>query len=332
LLPAPVLTENFDSYPEGSVPTGWVATNFTTTRDAGEDLDNLNSDTYKNWVLVDRTRLEGLNGRIFNLPTGLIFNGQDVTTEMMSSGNLLYAESDVRGGDQVQFIVSKAFNLSAVANPLVSFSSLYEQNQDSVGTVEYSVDGGASWLPVVIYLDIIDTGGDIKYNPDGSVDAVTTLTAPNADTAAWVDNGVQKGDKYGDALLTPINAALSDYIAPRINDNPTIDKRIEVFSLAQASHKADVRLRFAQLGTGSWYFGVDNLAFYDAPGVPTSGGVPKFNTSTLQGGNMSISWTGTGTLEQADLVTGSWAPAPSQANPQNVSVAGAKARFYRIHQ
>jgi hypothetical protein len=333
VLPAPVVTENFDSYAEGSVPTGWLATNFTTTDVAGEDLDNLHSDTYKGWVVVDRTRLEGLKGRIFDLADGLKFNGQDVTTEMMSSGNLLYAESDVRGGNQVQFIISKPFNLSAVANPLLSFSSLYEQNQDSTGTVEYSVDGGVSWLPVVIYLDIIDTGGDIKYNPDGSVDAVTTLTAPNVDTAAWVDNGVQKGDKYGDALLTPITAALGDYIAPRINDNPTIDKRIEVFSLPQASHKADVRLRFAQLGTGSWYFGVDNIAFYDAPGAPISGAVPKFNTVTLQGGNMSISWTGTGTLEQADVVTGPWTTAPSQANPQNVSVTGGvNARFYRIHQ
>src|SRR5690606_33352249 len=122
--------------------------------------DNLESDTYKGWVLVDRFRLEGLKGRIFNLPaTPLMqFNGEDLTTEMLSGGNLLYVESDVRGGDQVQFIVTRPFDLSAVTNVVLSFSSLYEQNQDNIGSVEYSVDGGATWLPVIIYIDIADTG------------------------------------------------------------------------------------------------------------------------------------------------------------------------------
>ncbi len=331
VLPTPVITENFDSYTEGTAPTGWVATNFTTTVDAGEDLDNLGSDTYKGWVVVDRTRLEGLKARIFNLPTGLKFNGQDVTTEMMSSGNLLYAESDTRDDDQVQFIVSKPFNLSAVTNVLLSFSSLYEQNQDSTGTVEYSVDGGVSWLPVVIYIDTADSGGDIKYNPDGTVDALATLNGANADTASWTVNGVQKGDKYGDALLTPITQALADYIAPRINDDSTIDKRIEVFSLPEAGRKSDVRLRFAQLGTGSWYFGVDNIAFYEGPAVsaPPVGEAATLSVVKAANNQITVSWTGTGTLQSADKVDGPYTAAASQANPQTIGTTGT-AKFFRV--
>lgn len=326
ILPTPSVTENFDSTAEGTVPTGWTAINFTDTGTEGEDLDNLNSDTYKNWVAVEHSRLEALKSRIFNLPTGMMFNGQEVTAETLSSGNLLYAESDVRGGNQVQFVTSKAFNLSAITNVVLSFSSLYEQNQDSVGSVEYSVDGGATWLPVVIYLDSTET--DIKYNLDGTVDAIATLTSPNADTAGWTDNGVVKGDKYGDVLLTPINAALGDFIAPRINDDSTIDKRIEVFSLPAAGKKADVRLRLGQLGTGSWYFGVDNIAFYEGPAVAVTPGDSKLTVAKAAGGQVTIGWTGTASLQSADKVEGPYTPAGNQANPQTIPAAGT-AKFYR---
>jgi hypothetical protein len=336
VLPAPVLTENFDSYAEGSVPTGWNAINFTddiiddsTGLPYGEDLDILNSATYKGWIVVSRTRLEGLKSRIFNVAPGQTVNGVEVTS--LSDGNLLYAESDVRDDNQVQFITSAPFNLSTVTNVVMSMSSLYEQNQDSIGAVEYSVDGGTSWLPVVYFLDIADSGGDIKLNPDGTVDAVTTLTGPNADTAAWVDNGVPKGDKYGDGILAPITQALAAYIAPRINDNSTIDKRVEVFSLPQAGKKSDVRLRFSQLGTGSWYFGVDNIAFYEGPAPVSSGQQSSLAVSKATGGQITISWTGTGTLESSDNVNSGWATAASQTNPQTITPVGA-ARFFRIRQ
>jgi hypothetical protein len=335
VLPAPLVTENFDSYDEGAVPTGWNAINFTTTITDHdfEDLDDLNSDTYKGWIVVSRDRLSGLKSRIFNVAPGQTLNGADVTVDDLSQGNLLYAESDTRDGDQVQFITSKPFNLSSITNVVMTFSSLYEQNQDNIGAVEYSVDGGTSWLPVVYFLDIADSGGDIKLNPDGTVDAVATLTSPNADTAAWVDNGVQKGDKYGDGILAPITQALGDYIAPRINDDPVIDKRIEVFRLPQASKKADVRLRFSQLGTGSWYFGVDNIAFYEDPAPITTGGggTATLTIATATGGQLTVSWTGSGTLESADAVTGPWTSAASQSNPQTVSTSGS-AKFFRIRQ
>ena len=58
---------------------------------------------------------------------------------------------------------------------------------------------------------------------------------------------------------------------------------------------------------------------------------PKFNAPTLQGGNLVLSWTGTGTLQQSDSLTGGWGTAPSQANPQNVPATSGK-KFYRISQ
>lgn len=45
---------------------------------------------------------------------------------------------------------------------------------------------------------------------------------------------------------------------------------------------------------------------------------------------VSLSWTGAGTLEQTESLTSpNWQPAPSQANPQTTSTAGAM-KFFRI--
>lgn len=332
VLPTPKVTENFDSYADGSVPTGWNAWNFTdcsgdfcTT--PGMDINNLNSDSYRGWIAVARATLEPLKSRIFQVAAGETLNGQPVTVDDLSTGSLLYAESDARGGNQAQFIISKPFDLSQITNVVMSFASLYEQNQDSMGSVEYSVDGGKNWLPVVYFIDTKDSGGDIVLNLDGSVDAVKTLTNPNTDTAYWTDNGVAKGGKYGDGIAAPITQALAPYITPRWNDNAVVDKRIEAFRLSEAGKKADVRLRFAQLGTGSWYFGVDNLAFYEDP-APVSQPVSVKLTITASGANVTIAWTGTGTLQEASSIGGTWTASSGQSNPQTIAASGTK--FYRV--
>lgn len=42
----------------------------------GDNLDDLNSDTYKGWVVVSRTRLEGLKTRIFQVCPGKLLTGR----------------------------------------------------------------------------------------------------------------------------------------------------------------------------------------------------------------------------------------------------------------
>lgn len=329
VLPAPAIFEDFNSYTEGDVPTGWAQTNYTDCSGGfcatpGLDLDNLNSDTYRAWVVVGKDRLNGLKSRIFaNIAPNQMSNGVPVTA--LSDGNLIYAESDVRDGNQVQFLYTKAYNLSAVKNAAVAFSSLYEQNQDSLGAVEYSVDAGATWQPVVYYLDFLDAGGDIRTHSDGTVDAVLTFNEPNTDTAYWTVNGVQKGGNYGDGIAAPITQALGRFVAPRANDDPVEGKRLEIYRLPLAGGKSDVRLRFAQLGTGSWYFGVDNLGFYDVP-APMA---PRLTIAAGSANNLSVAWIGAGTLLEATSVTGPWTVSASQANPQTVPIAGAQ-KFYRI--
>ena len=57
---------------------------------------------------------------------------------------------------------------------------------------------------------------------------------------------------------------------------------------------------------------------------------PKFNAPTLSGGNVTISWTGGGTLlESTDFQN--WTPvAGNPASPYIVSASSAAYKFYRV--
>ncbi|MHB8520676.1 MAG: hypothetical protein ACYDH9_07945 [Limisphaerales bacterium] len=337
ILPTPVLTENFDEYANGEIftngpsKTNWYAFNYSDSCTAGFDLTDATSDAYKGWIVITADQMTTFESDTANIRPGELLNGQPITS--LFSGNVLFAESDNRCGSQVQFIISKSFDLSSVTNPVLSFSSLYKQNQDSEGTVEYSVDGGTNWLPVIYFLDT----PDIVVKPDGSVDAVATMENPNLDTASWKDSlGQSKGGKYGDALGAPITQALAPYIVPRINDDKTEGKRMEVIRLPQASKQSDVRLRFSQLGTCSWYFGIDNIAFYDVAGGPTVPLTGPTLSAALSAKNLTLSWpaSATGfTLESAvSLTNPSWAPVGGVANNSVVVQVGAGNQFYRLRK
>jgi len=58
---------------------------------------------------------------------------------------------------------------------------------------------------------------------------------------------------------------------------------------------------------------------------------PFFNAPTLSAAGVSISWTGTGTLEETTALPGNWSTSPSQTNPQTVPATGVT-KFYRIRQ
>ncbi|HAM70094.1 MAG TPA: hypothetical protein DCM86_00435 [Verrucomicrobiales bacterium] len=340
ILPSPLILENFDSYQEGTQPTDWVPTNFTVDCTPGEDITNQKSDTYKNWVVISTDTIPLIDDDgITNVNPTETLNGVPITIDVLRSGNVLYAESDSRCNGsrsavisnndgaygQTQFIVTKPYNLSAVGAPVLSFNSAYEQNQDSYGGVEYSVDGGTTWMPVVYFLDV----PDIVVRPDGTTDGVTTLTQPQGDTSLWTVDGVVKGIAYGDAAAAPIVDGIGDYIVPRINDNNTEGKRIEIFRLPAAAGKADVRLRFSATGSDSWYWFVDNVAFYDIPVasqyvvIPPASRVtpdtskPGFKFSIFANkANTDNNNTRTEDALAGRLLAGDGTPLPNLANPQ----------------
>ncbi|PYI80963.1 MAG: hypothetical protein DME26_20690, partial [Verrucomicrobia bacterium] len=61
-------------------------------------------------------------------------------------------------------------------------------------------------------------------------------------------------------------------------------------------------------------------------------GIPLLlNPPALSAGEVTISWTGAGTLQEADSLSGPWTVSASQANPQKVQPAG-RMKFFRIRQ
>ncbi|MGA1237332.1 MAG: LamG-like jellyroll fold domain-containing protein [Limisphaerales bacterium] len=282
-LPDPIAFEDFDAVAEGSLPAGWAVTNLTDIAGTGLDLSNANSDSYADFVVISTDTLSALNvnsDRRFAM-NPIVENG--VVLESLVSGNFAYGESDVRSGNQVQVMFSKDFNCSGQSNVYLSYHSMYEQNQDNIASVEYSIDGGATWLPVVYMID----APDIIMNGE-EVDAVATLSEVRGDQA--------HGEAYGTWIGAAVTQDLAPYISGRINDDRLESKRVELFRLPQADNQAAVRLRFMQAGTASWYFGVDNVGLYSInTALPPVIGDQPAGSWVHAGSSFNLSVTATGT-------------------------------------
>ena len=79
----------------------------------------------------------------------------------------------------------------------------------------------------------------------------------------------------------------------------------------------DANGRLSHGGTGEIVFAT--------PSVPAQLSLVK------SGANLQLSWTGTGSLEEAERVTGTWSKASVQTNPQTLSPASG-VKFYRVRQ
>jgi hypothetical protein len=321
LLPAPIVLENFDSTPEGSLPAGWTATTRDTVRDPASDptlnLANLDSAAYTNWTVVDVSRFTGLfetysQGvgtppgeasdfqRVLSINPSNVLNGQFLRE--FASGRMAFANTGYRldALGQILILVSPDFNLSSQGNVHLAFRSLWEQNQDSMAAVEYSVDMGATWLPALYMLQ----GSDVFTNLDGSIDGLKTFTNVTVGgfegIAQWVEGGVTNGGYYGAFIGVASNlwGTLGPYISRRVDDNAVGSKRVEILRLPMADNQPNVRLRFVTAGTDSWYWGIDNVGLYSLAGF-------QITSITKSGGSVVINWPGEATarLQQSTTVS-----------------------------
>jgi hypothetical protein len=310
VLPAPLYFENFDQAPEGQLPAGWTEKSHTEAQNPEFDLGNLDSASYATWTVVNAERFQGsfvtysdpanppdwgtdyhrvLSVNPLNVVNGVVLN------EPLAKGRFVFGNSGYRNGrSQVLYLFTPDFDLTGKHDVFLSFHSLWEQNQDSFGAVEYSIDGGATWLPVVYMVD----APDVLRDPQGNVDAVATLTAEYADAARYLDpdTGEEKGGSYGAFVGAEIGPELGAFISPRVNDDPVESKRVELFRLPQADNRQRVRVRFAHAGTDSWYFGVDDFGLYSIPTVkPPTIDSPPSSLSVYVGDAARLSVTAGGT-------------------------------------
>ncbi len=273
-LPAPFYFQDFESLQENpsgptSLPQGWTVSNKTTPEGADYDLDVRSSKSFEDWALISGDRFNSYNSDRTALPP-IVLNG--VLLDSLTTGNLMWAESDSRCGSatcegQYQELYTADIDCTGRKNVYLAFHSIYEQNQDNMDAAEYSIDGGATWLPA-LYLFCTQANGeqsDILYK-DAPVGSIGTMIDAVA-TFARTDNNrpwgpLPTGASYGSMIKAPVSDALAPFIKPYINDDTRDGKRIEIVRLAQADGKK-VRLRFLNTGTSAWFWGIDDLGLYE---------------------------------------------------------------------
>ena len=267
-LPAPFFFENFDSLTENPVPgvalpAGWTVTNKTCPQTPGFDLDDRSSDSYKDWILVNSSRLAGWGANRTVIPT-IILNGVELTT--LTTGNLLWAESDARDGDcngQFADLFTAPISCVGRSNVFLAFNSIYMQNQDNMDFMEYSVDNGVSWLPVLYYFDIDPSQPSDLVLTNGVIDVTATFARVDENRNWSPDSNPTHATNYGSYISAPISSIKPSDIRGRFNDSETDGKRIEVVRLPQADGKANVRFRMNANGTSAWFWGIDNFGLYE---------------------------------------------------------------------
>lgn len=346
-LPTPLYFENFDTVTEGSLPAGWTEKSYTdqTASSPDEDFGNLDSASFARWTVVNADRFLGsfvtysnpenppgwgtdyqrvLTPNLFNVLNGQVFDGP------LAQGRFLFGNSGYRNGaSQVVFLFTPDFNLAGRTNVHLSFKSLWEQNQDSIATIEFSVDRGTSWLPIAYFLN----NGDIIRDDQGNIDAVATFEAEHGDVAVYTDDeGNSVGGRYGAFPAAPISADLAPFIQGRVDDNPSESKRIELFPLPQADNQATVRFRFGHAGTDSWYFGIDDFGLYQI--AAETGPAPTLAVA-VQANELVLTWAGTGTWtlqSTPSLSNPNWQTVPGvTGSPARVPLSG-DAGYFRLRQ
>jgi hypothetical protein len=339
VFPAPVYFEDFESTPAGptpTVPAGWVEENHThATGDPGLNPADLDSDFYLGWVVVDTSfnirkdlGLSQFSPQEFN---GVLF---DEGSNPLLVNHYLRAETDSQTGDapgQIQFVTTKGYDLTGKTGIVIAFNSAFEQNQDSINGVEYTLDNGATWNPILYWIQgDFDSGGpsDIFRDGLGNIDVAATLLTFHTDAAIYTNSlGQVIGGNYGGFVGAPITPALAPYIEGRYNDDGKESKRIEAYRVPLADGKPNVKFRFMQAGTSSWYWALDNFGVYSVPSLVSTqlGSLAISRTGT----QISISWSGAGVLYSATDLTGQWSIVDNATSPYSASASGQR-KFYRL--
>jgi Concanavalin A-like lectin/glucanases superfamily/Immunoglobulin domain len=326
-LPAPIYFENFDEVAEGAWPAGWSVTNDTAEQTSGFDLNDPTSDAYLSFVVISSNRLDSVftssdtysspglgtvsgERRLVHPP--IVLNG--VLLDSLVHTNVAYCDSDQRQneGGQVDVMFSPDYDLTGHTNVYLAFNSTYEQNQDNIGSVEYSIDQGQTWLPALYMLDDGTTDGDgsdvVTNQATGQIDVFATFGTARDDQAY--------GLAYSNFIGAVVSTNLIPYISPRRNDDPLSSKRIEVIRLPYADNQPHVRFRFGQAGTSSWYFGIDDFGLYSIT-LPVISQQPQSQTVDA---NTPVSFT--------VVATGS--PLTYQWRFNGFDISGATNDFYSI--
>jgi hypothetical protein len=341
MLSPPLFLETFDSTAEGSLPAGWTASNSSgEVLDANgqtipADMHHLGSLAYNNFVVVDSARLGGdfltygdstpeaapLAQILGPTSVPVVVNGSTVRT--FANGKILLGLSSYHGaGNEILEVTTPDYNLSGKQNIYLSFHSLLEQNQDSIEGIEVSNDAGATWHPVVYYLDPADI-----VSVNNVVDADQTFNTTHTDVAMFPDGS---GGTYGAFLKAPLGATAAAHIQPRGNDDPADGTRVEYIRVPEADNQAAVKFRIFYAGTDSWYLGIDDFGLYQQPIVDPP--IVKINSIVANGSSVTVNYTAGGILESSLSVGpgAQWSTVAGASNGSYTTTMDGAMRFFRV--
>ncbi len=237
---------DFESTEEGELPPEFkqVSLNDGT-------VDNENYNIFSSWAVITPETMATFGGDRVNTP---VYEGKSVYTN--SDGFSPYHETH---------LLTQEIDLTGVTNVWLTFDSNYVQNQDNIGVLEYSVDGGdlsddgtasGTWLPLLYMLE----EDDIAFHDDGTPNAAETFTEDNiADGTSF---------PYSFYVFAEPLEELDEYISPRVNDDKFESKRFERFRLEAADEQSSVVIRWMNMGTNSWFWGLDNITLWGDDGTP----------------------------------------------------------------
>ena len=293
-LGPPLYLETFDELAEGALPAGWSVANFTDLDTVfGYDLNNFHSDAFLDWTVVSRSTISnwftvtpdgGDFTTIFNVAPNQVINNAVVTNLITSNSIIAISDRTSSSQKQIDYLFTSDYNLSGKANVYLSFHDIYIQNQNNIASVEYSINGGATWLPALYLLD----GPDILFDSAGNLDASNTFATVHSDVPN-VDLNSPANGYYGQYIGVNSNlwSTLAPFIGARVDDDLTGSKRVEVIRLAQADNQPAVRFRMAMAGVYAWYFGIDDFGLYSIASAapPLLASAPTPATQTVAVGN-----------------------------------------------
>ncbi|HEV7925962.1 MAG TPA: hypothetical protein VGR14_11430, partial [Verrucomicrobiae bacterium] len=337
--------ENFDELADGQLPAGWVQTNFTTPEEPpGTNFADPNSDSFLGWTVMNVSDPVNVSQIIWgdwtsqHLNVGLYqeLNGQffDATTNALLVNQLLYAESDNRSDQQIQWIYTQKFDFSGKSGIVMAFNSAYEQNQNNIDGLEYSLDG-VHWQPLLyLVMGESDSQGPsmIVHDANGNLDVAATM-AFGINPRYTNSHSQVVGGSIGAFVGPPITQALAPYIEGRVNDEDHESMRFEAYAVPGADNQPSVQFRFFQVGTGSWFWGIDDLGIYSIPSI-VSGLGPL--TAQLSGENLVLNWTGAGNValqQNSSLSSNTWVTVTGSTGASTVTVTnipGKPSTFYRL--
>jgi hypothetical protein len=339
-LGTPLYVENFDELaaptnPPAVYPAGWSVQNCTDPASGSGtwSLYSATSDAYLNWQIVPIDVIASdfnYDGNILHVNGAIVANGNVIP--VLGSNNIAFAASDQRSGNQVDYLFTGDYDLSGHTNNWVAFNSMYSQENYELGALEYSIDQGATWLPIIYMLS---SNPSTVVLTNGVVDPDATMN--NVDLHIPYGTSCGYGNSYGPfiGVAPSLYGTLGPYIRLCGPSDHVTWHRVEHFPLPMADGQSKVRFRFAFAGANFWDWGFDNFGIYT---VPASQPPLRITSIVPSGTNVTVSWNGTGAnfsgLQKASsLGATNWVDIPGTIGQTNyMAPISATATYFRARK